>query len=61
MAANPQPQEPPLRTAIAPSQCQLRGLDNQTADLVAYDTDPRRDLSVLGRPARIVLRGKVIA
>jgi len=31
------------------------------ADLVAYDTDPRSDLSVLGRPARIVLRGKVIA
>lgn len=31
------------------------------ADLVAYDADPRADLSVLGRPARIVLRGKVVA
>lgn len=31
------------------------------ADLVAYDTDPRADLSVLGRPARIILRGTVIA
>jgi len=31
------------------------------ADLVAYDTDPRADLSVLGHPARIVLRGEVVA
>lgn len=31
------------------------------ADLVAYDTDPRADLSVLGRPTRIILRGTVIA
>ena len=31
------------------------------ADLVAYDADPRIDLSVLGRPARIILRGIVIA
>lgn len=31
------------------------------ADLVAYDTDPRSDLSVLGRPARIILRGTVVA
>lgn len=31
------------------------------ADLVAYDTDPRSDLSVLGRPARIILRGEIIA
>lgn len=31
------------------------------ADLVAYDTDPRLDLSVLSRPARIILRGSVIA
>lgn len=31
------------------------------ADLVAYDADPRGDLSVLGRPARIILRGVVIA
>ncbi len=31
------------------------------ADLVAYATDPRADLSVLGSPARIVLRGKVVA
>jgi imidazolonepropionase-like amidohydrolase len=31
------------------------------ADLVAYDTDPRADLAVLSRPARIILRGVVIA
>lgn len=31
------------------------------ADLVAYDTDPRLDLAVLGRPARIILRGIVVA
>jgi len=31
------------------------------ADLVVYDTDPRTDLSVLRRPARIILRGTVIA
>ncbi len=31
------------------------------ADLIAYESDPRADLSVLGRPARIVLRGKVVA
>lgn len=31
------------------------------ADLVAYDTDPRTDLSVLSRPARIILRGRVVA
>ncbi len=31
------------------------------ADLIAYDSDPRADLSVLDRPARIILRGLVIA
>jgi imidazolonepropionase-like amidohydrolase len=31
------------------------------ADLVVYDTDPRADLRVLDAPARIVLRGAVIA
>ncbi|HEY0638090.1 MAG TPA: amidohydrolase family protein [Pseudonocardiaceae bacterium] len=30
------------------------------ADLVAYDGDPRLDLGVLRRPARIVLRGTVV-
>jgi imidazolonepropionase-like amidohydrolase len=30
------------------------------ADLVAYDADPRRDLRVLARPRRIILRGRVI-
>lgn len=35
--------------------------DGAPADLVAYESDPRADLSVLGRPARIVLRGKVVA
>jgi len=31
------------------------------ADLVVYDSDPRADLSVLARPARIILRGAVVA
>jgi len=31
------------------------------ADLCVYDTDPRVDLSVLAAPARIVLRGRVVA
>lgn len=30
------------------------------ADLVAYPTDPRRDLSVLRTPDRIILRGRVV-
>jgi imidazolonepropionase-like amidohydrolase len=30
------------------------------ADLVAYDTDPRRDLTALLAPARIILRGRVV-
>ncbi|MBN1171959.1 MAG: amidohydrolase family protein [Micromonosporaceae bacterium] len=30
------------------------------ADLVVYDTDPRRDLRVLLSPRRIVLRGRVV-
>lgn len=30
------------------------------ADLVVYHSDPRADLSVLGRPSRIVLRGRVV-
>jgi len=28
--------------------------------VVAYDRDPRTDLSVLETPARIILRGRVI-
>ena len=31
------------------------------ADLVVYDRDPRKDLSVLHEPARVVLRGVVVA
>ena len=31
------------------------------ADVVVYDTDPRRDLDVLRRPQRMVLRGRVVA
>jgi imidazolonepropionase-like amidohydrolase len=31
------------------------------ADLIVVDADPREDLSVLGRPARVVLRGRVVA
>lgn len=35
--------------------------DGASADLVVYDADPLRDLSVLHRPARVVLRGRVVA
>lgn len=31
------------------------------ADLVCYDRDPLQDLSVLAEPARIILRGRVVA
>jgi imidazolonepropionase-like amidohydrolase len=31
------------------------------ADFVVLDTDPRADLAVLGSPARVVLRGRVVA
>jgi len=30
------------------------------ADLVVYETDPRRDLDVLQRPQRLLLRGRVV-
>jgi imidazolonepropionase-like amidohydrolase len=30
------------------------------ADLVVYDTDPRRDLRVLEHPRTVVLRGRVV-
>ncbi len=41
------------------------GLDGRlaegtSADFVVYDTDPLEDLSVLGRPSLIVLRGNVV-
>lgn len=35
--------------------------DGSAADLLAYDDDPRLDLTVLRNPARIVLRGRVIS
>jgi imidazolonepropionase-like amidohydrolase len=31
------------------------------ADIVVYSVDPRRDLTTLREPARIVLRGRVVA
>ena len=31
------------------------------ADFVVLDADPRQDLSVLARPTRVVLRGRVVA
>ena len=31
------------------------------ADLVVFDADPRRDLAVLASPARVILRGTVVA
>ena len=40
----------------------LTGLDEGSpADFVVLDADPRQDLSALGRPARVVLRGRVVA
>lgn len=40
----------------------LPGLvDGAPADLVAYDADPTVDPSVLKRPSRIILRGRVVA
>ena len=37
------------------------GLDEGApADFVVYDRDPRDDLSVLSRPKRVVLRGRVV-
>ena len=39
----------------------LAGLaDGSPADLVAFEADPAKDPSVLSRPSRIVLRGRVI-
>lgn len=39
-----------------------RGLDHgAVADLVCYDSDPRKDLSALRDPRRVVLRGAVVA
>ena len=39
----------------------LPGLtDGAPADVVAYDRDPRTDLTVLAQPARIILRGRVV-
>ncbi|HEX3792730.1 MAG TPA: amidohydrolase family protein [Pseudonocardiaceae bacterium] len=34
--------------------------DGAAADLIGFGTDPRADLSVLGAPSRIVLRGRVV-
>jgi imidazolonepropionase-like amidohydrolase len=35
--------------------------EGTVADLVVYDENPLDDLRVLGRPARIVLRGRIVA
>ena len=35
-------------------------VEGAPADLVVYDADPRVDLSVLARPTRVVLRGRVV-
>ena len=35
--------------------------EGASADFVVYDADPREDLSVLRRPVRVVLRGRVVA
>ena len=40
----------------------LPGLvEGASADLVAYDEDPRVDIGVLGRPRRVVLGGQIVA
>jgi imidazolonepropionase-like amidohydrolase len=39
----------------------LPGLEEGApADVVAYPTDPRRDLAVLDEPSRIMLRGRIV-
>jgi imidazolonepropionase-like amidohydrolase len=35
--------------------------DGAPADVVVYDADPRADRDVLARPARMILRGRVVA
>jgi imidazolonepropionase-like amidohydrolase len=40
----------------------LPGIDEGApADVVVYDTDPRADLDALAKPARMILRGRVVA
>jgi imidazolonepropionase-like amidohydrolase len=59
----------PARDALAAASWKARdwlGLnplldEGAPADLVVYDADPRVDLTVLARPARVVLRGRVVA
>ena len=36
-------------------------VEGASADFVVYDSDPLADLTVLHRPARVVLRGRVVA
>jgi imidazolonepropionase-like amidohydrolase len=35
-------------------------VEDGLADLVGYDRDPRRDLTALLEPTRIILRGRVV-
>jgi imidazolonepropionase-like amidohydrolase len=35
--------------------------DGAEADLVVYADDPRKDVTALGRPLRVILRGRVVA
>jgi imidazolonepropionase-like amidohydrolase len=59
----------PVEDALAAASWKARdwlGLDpflaeGTPADLVVYDADPRQDVTVLARPARVVLRGVVVA
>ncbi len=57
----------PAETALAAASWTARrfmglpGLEEGApADLVAYDRDPRTDLSVLHEPTRIILRGQIV-
>jgi imidazolonepropionase-like amidohydrolase len=58
----------PARDALGAASWRARswlGLDDNlaegtTADFLVFDSDPLKDLTVLGRPSRIVLRGVVV-
>lgn len=59
----------PARDVLAAASWQARAwlgfpsgvAEGEPADFVVYDADPVADLAVLARPARVVLRGKVVA
>jgi imidazolonepropionase-like amidohydrolase len=63
LAASPIPPEAAIGAAswIARSFLGFQGLEQDApADLVAYDRDPRTDLSILDTPARVIHRGRIV-